>query len=74
MKLLARPPQLLRGYYKGSVWRMEKNEPTIYLTFDDGPIPELTPWVLDVLKKYGIKATFFVLAKMPLKIVKFLKE
>lgn len=31
----------------------------VYLTFDDGPIPEITPWVLDLLDKYGIKATFF---------------
>ena len=59
MKLLVRPPQLLRALYKGSLWRMDKKEPTIYLTFDDGPIPELTEWVLDVLKDYQIKATFF---------------
>ena len=59
MKLLVRPPQLLRSFYKDSIWRMDKNEPVIYLTFDDGPIPELTPWVLDVLKKYGVNATFF---------------
>ncbi|MES2515060.1 MAG: polysaccharide deacetylase family protein [Bacteroidota bacterium] len=59
MKLLVRPPQLLRSFYKDSVWRMNKTEPVIYLTFDDGPIPELTPWVLDVLKEYGVKATFF---------------
>jgi peptidoglycan/xylan/chitin deacetylase (PgdA/CDA1 family) len=59
MKLLVCPPQLLRSLYKGSLWRMDKNEPTIYLTFDDGPIPELTPWVLDVLKEYDVKATFF---------------
>lgn len=32
---------------------------TIYLTFDDGPIPEVTPWVLNVLEQYNIKATFF---------------
>lgn len=32
----------------------------MYLTFDDGPIPEVTPWVLDVLDKYGVKATFFM--------------
>ena len=41
-------------------WRIPvEGEKTIYLTFDDGPIPEITPWVLDVLDKYGIKATFF---------------
>jgi peptidoglycan/xylan/chitin deacetylase (PgdA/CDA1 family) len=59
MKLLVRPPQLLRRLYRDSLWRMDKKEPTIYLTFDDGPIPELTEWVLDVLKEYQIKATFF---------------
>jgi peptidoglycan/xylan/chitin deacetylase (PgdA/CDA1 family) len=32
----------------------------IYLTFDDGPIPEVTPWVLDLLDKHGVKATFFM--------------
>ena len=59
MKLLVRPPRLLRSFYKGSLWRMDKKEPIIYLTFDDGPIPELTPWILDTLKEYNIKATFF---------------
>jgi len=59
MKLLVRPPQILRKLYKGSVWRMDQNEQMVYLTFDDGPVPELTPWVLDVLEKYDIKATFF---------------
>ena len=39
---------------------MNKNEKSVYLTFDDGPIPEITPWVLDLLDKYGIKATFFM--------------
>ena len=38
---------------------MDKNEKSVYLTFDDGPIPEITPWVLDLLDHYGIKATFF---------------
>jgi len=38
---------------------MEITSPTIYLTFDDGPIPGLTEWVLDTLKHYQIKATFF---------------
>lgn len=35
----------------------------VYLTFDDGPIPEVTPWVLDVLDKFGIKATFFMVGQ-----------
>ena len=59
MKLLVRPPKILRSLYKDSIWRMDKTQQAIYLTFDDGPIPELTPWVLDVLKQYQVKATFF---------------
>jgi peptidoglycan/xylan/chitin deacetylase (PgdA/CDA1 family) len=39
---------------------MNASEKSVYLTFDDGPIPEVTPWVLDVLDKYHIKATFFM--------------
>ena len=42
-----------------TVWRIHKRKHTVYLTFDDGPIPEVTPWVLDVLDHYGVKATFF---------------
>lgn len=59
MKLLVRPPQLLRHIFKDSLWRMDKADPVIYLTFDDGPIPELTTWILDILKKHNIHATFF---------------
>jgi len=59
MKLLVRPPKLLRSFYRDSLWRMNENERVIYLTFDDGPVPEMTPWVLDVLKSYNIRATFF---------------
>jgi len=39
---------------------MDRREKAVYLTFDDGPIPEATPFVLDVLRKYGVKATFFM--------------
>lgn len=46
----------------GGIFRIppEKGDRTVYLTFDDGPIPEVTPWVLNVLDRYGIKATFFM--------------
>lgn len=39
---------------------MNPDEKAVYLTFDDGPIPEVTPWVLDVLARYNVKATFFM--------------
>ena len=57
--LIERAPQLYRNLYRGSHWRFNIDEKVIYLTFDDGPIPEITPWVLDLLDKYNIKATFF---------------
>lgn len=54
-----RAPSILSRLYPKSIWRKESTKAELYLTFDDGPIPELTPWVLDVLKQYNIKATFF---------------
>ena len=50
----------LRWLYPQALWRMDRKERAVYLTFDDGPIPEVTPWVLDVLDHYGVKATFFM--------------
>ena len=57
---IEQPPQLIRSLYPSAIWRMDKDERAVYLTFDDGPIPRVTPWVLDVLDRYGIKATFFM--------------
>ena len=42
------------------LWRMDENEHSVYLTFDDGPIPESTPFILKTLREFDIKATFFV--------------
>lgn len=41
---------------------MDKNDHSVYLTFDDGPIPESTPFILKTLDEFGVKATFFVVA------------
>ena len=57
--LLTKPPVLLRSVYRKCLWTVPTNEKIIYLTFDDGPIPGVTPFVLDELKKYNAKATFF---------------
>ena len=57
--LIEQTPDFIRKLIPGAVWRLPQKEKTVYLTFDDGPIPEVTPWVLDLLKKYNIKATFF---------------
>lgn len=52
-------PFFLRWYYPNVTWNKSRLEKKLYLTFDDGPIPEITPWILDTLNKYNIKATFF---------------
>lgn len=57
---IEQPPQIIRYLYPSAIWRMDKDERAVYLTFDDGPIPRVTTWVLDVLDRYGIKATFFM--------------
>ncbi len=59
--LIERPPLLYRLFFPGTLWRRKSTDgkKVVYLTFDDGPIPEVTPWVLDVLRERGIKATFF---------------
>ena len=57
---IEQPPQFIRRLYPRACWRMNASEKSVYLTFDDGPIPEVTPWVLEVLDKYHIKATFFM--------------
>lgn len=43
-------------------WKRQTNQKTVYLTFDDGPIPNVTEWVLDILRQYNVKATFFCIA------------
>jgi len=52
-------PAWVRWLFPGLTWHVTSSPDTVYLTFDDGPIPEVTPWVLDLLASRGIKATFF---------------
>ncbi len=60
----ARIPAFIKWCYPNwYVWDKPSAKPTVYLTFDDGPVPEVTPWVLDVLKKYNCKATFFCIGE-----------
>jgi len=57
---IEQPARFLRWLYPHAIWRMDPSVKAVYLTFDDGPIPEATPFVLETLARYGIKATFFV--------------
>jgi peptidoglycan/xylan/chitin deacetylase (PgdA/CDA1 family) len=54
-----RPPFLFRRLFRSLVWNIQTKDLVLFLTFDDGPIPEVTPTVLSLLKKYNAKATFF---------------
>ena len=61
--LLTRPPRLLHALLPGCEWAgpatTPAGQPIVYLTFDDGPVPGETPWVLAQLAEYQAKATFF---------------
>lgn len=59
MLLPVTPPKTLRALYPQCFWNLPNNENKIYLTFDDGPTPELQPFILETLEKYKVPATFF---------------
>lgn len=56
---LVKTPKIVQALWPAFLWHIPTREKVLYLTFDDGPIPEVTPWVLDTLAAYGAKATFF---------------
>ncbi len=58
--IIEQPSLWMRLLYSKALWRINPTERAVYLTFDDGPIPEVTPRVLEILDSYGIKATFFM--------------
>jgi len=56
---LVKTPKFIQNLFPNYIWKINETEKVLYLTFDDGPIPEITPWVLEQLKAYNAKATFF---------------
>jgi peptidoglycan-N-acetylglucosamine deacetylase len=54
---------LMRAFYPDFIWKMSESQKVIYLTFDDGPIPEVTEFVLEQLDIYNAKATFFCIGE-----------
>ena len=63
MAYLKKISALGKFFYPSLLWNLPKSGNTLYLTFDDGPIPEVTPWVLALLKEYHAKATFFCIGE-----------
>lgn len=56
-------PNFIRKLFPALIWSFPDEEKTVFLTFDDGPNPDVTPWVLEKLAEYEAKATFFCLGK-----------
>lgn len=72
-------PYLLKKLYPSLLWQMPKSDkPCLYLTFDDGPIPEVTQFVLETLSSFNAKATFFCIGdnirKHPLEFKKIIED
>jgi len=57
------PSKFIQYFFPSLVWRKENSENNIWLTFDDGPTPEVTAFILSVLKEENIKATFFLVGE-----------
>lgn len=56
---LVKSPLLFKWYLPNLIWHKPRTQKTVYLTFDDGPVPNVTDFVLNTLHQYNIKATFF---------------
>ena len=63
MFYLTKTPGLLKSMYPSCTWNFSRDSQVMYFTFDDGPHPVATPFVLDKLKEYNAKATFFCIGK-----------
>ncbi len=71
---LVKTPKFVQRLFPKRIWAFPNNVNSVYLTFDDGPIPEVTPWVLATLKKYNAKATFFCIGDNVKKHPKILQQ
>ena len=60
---MIRTPWWLRQLYPGLLWHMPRQEKVVYISFDDGPHPEVTAFVLDQLKRFDAHASFFCIGK-----------
>ena len=72
--MLVSPPNFICKLFPSLIWRKETEKKEVWLTFDDGPTEEVTPWILQLLAKIDIKATFFLIGKEIEKHPKLYKE
>ena len=66
-KQMRQVPEIIKALWRTPVWRIKSAEKVIYLTFDDGPNPQVTPKVLDILDQWNVKATFFCVGENVMK-------
>ena len=67
-------PDFFTSLFKDAVWRFDQTSRIVYLTFDDGPVPEITPWALDLLRNEDIRATFFCVGENVMKYPELYRE
>ena len=67
-RYFVKTPWWIKKLYPGCVWDIEPKHKTLYLSFDDGPHPTITPYILNLLKQYNARATFFCIGE---NVVKF---
>lgn len=72
--IIEQPAIFLRWMFPHALWRMDRHHKSVYLTFDDGPIPEATPFILDTLDRFNAKATFFMVGENAVKYPHLLEE
>ncbi|MCR5535071.1 MAG: polysaccharide deacetylase family protein [Bacteroidaceae bacterium] len=72
--IIEQPAIFLRWMFPHALWRMDHHQKSVYLTFDDGPIPEATPFILDTLDRFNAKATFFMVGENAVKYPHLLEE
>ena len=72
--IIEQPAIFLRWLFPHALWRMDHHQKSVYLTFDDGPIPEATPFILDTLDRFNAKATFFMVGENAVKYTHLLEE
>ncbi|WP_417861198.1 polysaccharide deacetylase family protein [Winogradskyella sediminis] len=64
MKIIpAKTPDFVKTLFPSFIWNIDTNNKVLYLTFDDGPTPDITDWVISTLQEYNAKATFFCIGK-----------
>lgn len=74
LSLIHRAPKYLKPISNQLIWDIEPTDKEVFLTFDDGPHPTITPWVLNELKRFNMKATFFLVGENAQKYPEVVKQ